>query len=180
MEFYLKDPRQAGYISVPAPSAWCRVHDSWGHCAEAPCDSSMECLFDDNRMFCRTHGSFACYESPQIDPVPCEMVGVYALDELLDRLWDFYVSVYGVEPPRSILTPSKPYRKKKITAELRLRVYQRDGYQCLKCGARENLSCDHVVPESQGGATEEENLQTMCLPCNIEKGTKTIDYRVRR
>ncbi|WP_255326985.1 HNH endonuclease [Pseudomonas juntendi] len=74
--------------------------------------------------------------------------------------------------------PAKPsYRKKVISPRVRLSVFERDGYACLRCGSRADLRADHVVPEVQGGEATEENLQTLCAPCNSWKGAKTVDFR---
>lgn len=62
------------------------------------------------------------------------------------------------------------YLKGRISDELRAAVYARDGHRCVECGSCKRLSVDHIVPESKGGATTLENLQTMCRPCNSEKG----------
>lgn len=64
------------------------------------------------------------------------------------------------------------YRKLKIPHSLSKRVMERDAYRCVACGAHIDLTCDHVIPESQGGATELENLQTLCRSCNSRKGTR--------
>lgn len=63
-----------------------------------------------------------------------------------------------------------PYRKKKINGTIRTLVYERDSYQCVHCGVRKDLSLDHIHPESKGGATTVENLQTLCRSCNSKKG----------
>lgn len=60
----------------------------------------------------------------------------------------------------------------KIPGSLRELVYGRDGYRCVTCGSAEDLSLDHIVPWSLGGADEEPNLQTMCRPCNSRKGAR--------
>jgi 5-methylcytosine-specific restriction endonuclease McrA len=57
--------------------------------------------------------------------------------------------------------------------ELVLDVY---GRNCLKCGKPE-VTIDHVVPTSCGGANEIRNVQPLCGFCNTSKGTKTADYR---
>lgn len=59
-----------------------------------------------------------------------------------------------------------------IPASLRERVYARDGYRCLHCGATDRLSLDHVYPYSRGGADTYSNLQTLCIPCNSSKGAR--------
>jgi 5-methylcytosine-specific restriction endonuclease McrA len=51
------------------------------------------------------------------------------------------------------------------------------GNVCLRCGATEALSTDHVVPITKGGADTIENLQPLCMACNNRKRTKVIDYR---
>lgn len=49
--------------------------------------------------------------------------------------------------------------------------------RCLRCGTTENITADHVVPLSKGGADSIENIQPLCKSCNCSKGTKIIDYR---
>lgn len=50
--------------------------------------------------------------------------------------------------------------------------------KCLACGDKpESLSVDHVVPISKGGLNTIDNIQPLCLPCNIRKHTTIIDYR---
>jgi len=44
-------------------------------------------------------------------------------------------------------------------------------------GLDDKLSVDHVVPLSKGGGNTIENIQPLCLTCNLRKGTKVIDYR---
>ena len=68
-------------------------------------------------------------------------------------------------------TYNKPRRlKTSIPADLRWRVWERDNFTCLHCGTRKHLSIDHIIPESQGGLTIIENLQTLCVRCNSKKG----------
>lgn len=50
--------------------------------------------------------------------------------------------------------------------------------KCLCCGKTgEKMSPDHVVPLSRGGSNSIENIQPLCLHCNLSKNAKTIDYR---
>lgn len=57
--------------------------------------------------------------------------------------------------------------------ELVLETY---GAACLNCG-KPNVTIDHVVPVSKGGANTIDNVQPLCSFCNTSKATKTIDYR---
>lgn len=54
---------------------------------------------------------------------------------------------------------------------LRLEVLRRDGWQCVKCGARGRLEVDHVRPvrDHPDGAFDMANLQTLCPPCHTQK-----------
>jgi len=66
----------------------------------------------------------------------------------------------------------RPAKKDKIGRTLSKRVMERDRFRCVTCGTHLDLCCDHIVPESKGGPTTFENLQTMCRPCNSRKGTR--------
>ena len=55
----------------------------------------------------------------------------------------------------------------------RSRIYKRDGYECVYCGSKKELTLDHVIPKSKGGGNEWTNLVTSCFKCNLKKGNKT-------
>jgi 5-methylcytosine-specific restriction endonuclease McrA len=57
--------------------------------------------------------------------------------------------------------------RRKIT---RRAVFARDGWACQYCGARSNLTVDHVIPRSKGGTSEWDNIVASCAPCNRRKG----------
>jgi len=62
-----------------------------------------------------------------------------------------------------------------MSAETRSAVFTRDGFACVYCGSPDDLTCDHVVPVSKGGATELDNLRTACRPCNSSKRDKPLE-----
>ena len=41
-----------------------------------------------------------------------------------------------------------------------------------------NLTVDHIVPKSKGGADVDENLQLLCARCNSVKGNRTQEYLI--
>ena len=60
-------------------------------------------------------------------------------------------------------------KREPIPQEIMDKVWNRDGGKCVKCGGRQNLEFDHIIPFSKGGATTYRNLQLLCKKCNITK-----------
>ena len=55
-------------------------------------------------------------------------------------------------------------------ALLRLRIFERYGWRCVRCGRAGKLECDHITPLRDGGDSFNwANLQTLCRGCHIEK-----------
>ncbi|MDQ7080199.1 MAG: HNH endonuclease [Paracoccaceae bacterium] len=65
----------------------------------------------------------------------------------------------------------KPARNAAFT---RFNLFLRDEFSCQYCGARGDLTFDHVVPRSRGGRTTWENVVAACGPCNLRKGARTL------
>ncbi len=70
----------------------------------------------------------------------------------------------------SLKTFVKPARNPAFT---RFNVFLRDRFSCQYCGAREDLTFDHLTPRSRGGQTIWENVVTACSTCNLLKGGRT-------
>ena len=63
----------------------------------------------------------------------------------------------------------------KVSNKMRFEIYARDGYRCKICGRTDrevNLEIDHIKPIAKGGKSTYDNLQTLCVYCNKEKGDK--------
>ena len=64
-------------------------------------------------------------------------------------------------------------------------VLERDGHQCVKCGATADLTVDHIVPlaamdeddRESGLDRDPDNLQTLCRSCNGRKQDRPDDGR---
>ncbi|MAG66595.1 MAG: HNH endonuclease [Pseudomonadales bacterium] len=58
----------------------------------------------------------------------------------------------------------RPWRRK------RDQIFLRDGYTCQHCGkVTHELELDHIVNVAQGGTDDDENLQSLCVPCHKQK-----------
>jgi len=66
--------------------------------------------------------------------------------------------------------------KSKIPADIRSAVIVRDNGRCRGCGCSDPdfLECDHVTPESLGGAATVQNLMALCGACNKAKGDAIV------
>lgn len=55
-------------------------------------------------------------------------------------------------------------------------------YACAypECDADEGLTVDHILPLSQGGSDDLENLQFLCRSHNSQKGAAVADFKKRR
>src|SRR5690606_26386441 len=74
-------------------------------------------------------------------------------------------------------------RPQKRVAFTRFNLFLRDEFCCQYCGARGDLTFDHVVPRSRGGVTSWENVVAACAPCNLRKANKSLQksgMRLRR
>lgn len=64
------------------------------------------------------------------------------------------------------------YRRERISEEVRIAVWRRDDGKCARCGNRENLEYDHIVPVSKGGGNTARNIELLCESCNRKKSGK--------
>ncbi|MGR3436643.1 MAG: HNH endonuclease [Shimia sp.] len=82
-------------------------------------------------------------------------------------------------PSTRIRIPSvvvlKDYVKpQKRVAFTRFNLFLRDAFSCQYCGAKGDLTFDHVVPRAKGGVTSWENVVAACSSCNLKKGSRSL------
>jgi len=65
----------------------------------------------------------------------------------------------------------KPLKRVAFT---RFNLFLRDEFCCQYCGARGDLTFDHVVPRAAGGVTSWTNVVAACSPCNLRKGSRSL------
>ncbi|MDR2598859.1 MAG: HNH endonuclease [Oscillospiraceae bacterium] len=68
-----------------------------------------------------------------------------------------------------------------VSKSMRVKVFEEDGFTCCLCGRSRTrhpdieLHIHHKKPVSKGGDNSRENLQTLCLDCNIGKSDTWVD-----
>jgi CRISPR/Cas system Type II protein with McrA/HNH and RuvC-like nuclease domain len=61
-----------------------------------------------------------------------------------------------------------------IKPEKRLAIYSRDNFKCVYCLDSNNLSLDHIIPQSESVDNSPKNLVTSCTRCNSKRGNKSV------
>lgn len=69
----------------------------------------------------------------------------------------------------SIETEAESNLRKPIPLEVKREVWRRDEGKCSKCGAREKLEYDHIIPVVKGGSNTVRNIELLCEACNRQK-----------
>lgn len=64
---------------------------------------------------------------------------------------------------------------RQIPGNVKVEVYKRDKGECVKCGSKDNLHFDHVLPFSLGGTSlKTKNIQLLCARHNLEKSNSLL------
>jgi hypothetical protein len=92
-------------------------------------------------------------------------------DAVLSRLARRVLALEGIDGAEMAVV-QRPAVPTGITVTKALQVFERDDWTCRHCGARRQLTVDHVVARARGGADTLANLQTLCRSCNSRKGAR--------
>ncbi len=74
----------------------------------------------------------------------------------------------------SVVVLREYVKPRKRVAFTRFNLFLRDEFSCQYCGAKQDLTFDHVLPRKLAGVTSWENVVAACAPCNLKKGSKTL------
>lgn len=64
---------------------------------------------------------------------------------------------------------SESTARQPIPAAVRREIWRRDEGKCARCGSRERLEYDHIVPLAKGGSNTARNIELLCESCNRSK-----------
>ena len=84
------------------------------------------------------------------------------------KLWDIKQKISSKAKEMMGIDLSDSVREA-ISDNVKIFVWQRDQGKCIKCGCRENLEYDHIIPVVKGGSNTERNIQLLCEKCNRMK-----------
>jgi hypothetical protein len=68
--------------------------------------------------------------------------------------------------PPVVLQREPRSRSRTISKKRRSKVLERDGDECLRCSSTTDLEVHHIIPVSQGGSDDMDNLATLCSECH--------------
>lgn len=113
-----------------------------------------------------------------------------------------HIDRHDLKPGEYVLENLKriPKLGRGMSPQLRNEILERNGFTCQLCGSgpgdsdpfnpsrKIRLHIDHVVPLSQGGSNDKENLRVLCSACNqgranvqtLSETARNIVARIRR
>lgn len=122
----------------------------------------------------------ATYEPLRI--VPWQRAITLLIKDKVEVLAAYDRAIRGVSITFQLPSVLRLYRRVRVQTRFhnvpfsRTNIFLRDRNRCQYCGRRfagSQLTFDHVIPASQGGRKDWENIVTCCIQCNRLKGGKT-------
>jgi 5-methylcytosine-specific restriction endonuclease McrA len=109
---------------------------------------------------------------PATEALVSSMMGKAVIVETHDRT--IHSATLGFKLPAVIATKRVTKNPKQFACNKKF-VFIRDTGCCQYCGEYteyEASTLDHVIPRSQGGSSEWDNIVLSCYPCNQKKGPR--------
>jgi len=89
------------------------------------------------------------------------------------EVFKFKLNLVDSVEPANISSEREIEQTRLIPTSVKLAVWKRDKAKCCKCGSKDNLHFDHILPYSKGGSSLiAENIQLLCARHNLEKRDK--------
>jgi 5-methylcytosine-specific restriction endonuclease McrA len=145
--------------------------------------------------------SLGCRKEKQVMPLTrkvlllnasYEPLGVISAPRALRLVWKEAAQVVELDGDRVLRSPRFVFalpsvvrlveyinlhkKRQGRVANMRASIIARDRHRCQYCGEKSTvfeLTLDHIMPRSRGGATIPENLCAACKTCNQRKGDRT-------
>ena len=98
------------------------------------------------------------------------LVDAWQEDSLRRKVFKFKLELTDLSPSTRSITTGALEHDRVIPSNVKLEVWKRDKGCCVKCGSKDNLHFDHIIPYSEGGTSKDaRNIQLLCLRHNLEK-----------
>lgn len=88
------------------------------------------------------------------------------LNKFINKSWK---QIDRFQKKYSLYTRKKLKSRATKNYKFRWKIFKRDNFTCQDCGCQKDLELDHIIPLSQGGEDKEDNMQTLCKRCNLQK-----------
>ena len=86
------------------------------------------------------------------------------------KVFKFKLSLVDSVEPVNTSSEREIEQTRLIPTSVKLAVWKRDKGKCRKCGSKDNLHFDHILPYSKGGSSlVAKNIQLLCVRHNLEK-----------
>ena len=93
--------------------------------------------------------------------------------EIRKKYQKYYAPLWRVKNRKKLREIRKRYRLKYPESDIKKKWFrelsEKEGKFCKKCGTTENLTLNHKVPKCIGGKYSDENLEILCMKCNIKE-----------
>lgn len=124
--------------------------------------------------------SARCYELWMKENYICENCNSFGphTTEVIEHKFKrkyFYFCSLACKENWEINNPEKFYEdfhRQSIPNSVRKTVWNRDGGKCSKCGSKDEIEFDHIIPVAKGGPSTVNNIELLCKTCNRSKSDK--------